>query len=65
MASAAGNATVTIHGLLGRTLSTRTVDVQAGAQEIKIPEAASLPSGVYYLTIRQGGQQQVVKISHR
>ena len=65
MAPATGNATLTIHGLLGRTLFTRTVNVQAGAQKLELPEAASLPSGVYYLTIRQGGQQQVVKLNHR
>ncbi|WP_159452033.1 T9SS type A sorting domain-containing protein [Hymenobacter roseosalivarius] len=61
----AGTTTLTIHDVLGHTLLTKTVAATAGAQEIELPEAASLSAGVYYLTIRQGGQQQVMKLSHR
>jgi hypothetical protein len=60
-----GVTTLTIHDMLGHTLLTKTVAAVAGAQEIELPEAASLSAGVYYLTIRQGGQQQVIKLSHR
>jgi hypothetical protein len=60
-----GNATLTIHDLFGKIMLTKTVTVTAGAQKITLPQAASLPTGVYYLTILQGGQQQVIKLSHR
>ncbi|WP_460622973.1 T9SS type A sorting domain-containing protein [Hymenobacter tenuis] len=62
----AGAVTFTVHDVLGQTLLTKTSTYSAaGQQELTLPQAASWPAGVYYLTIRQGNQQQVVKINHR
>jgi hypothetical protein len=60
-----GNATLTIHDFFGKIMLTKTLAVTSGAQKVVLPQAASLPAGVYYLTILQGSQQQVIKLSHR
>ncbi len=61
----AGTITCTVHNALGKQLLTRTVTASGvGLQEIRLPETASLRSGIYYLTVRQGQQQQVIKLSH-
>lgn len=62
----AGAITCTVHDALGKQMLTRTVTASgAGLQEISLPEAASLRAGIYYLTVRQGMQRQVLKLSHR
>ncbi|WP_054410841.1 T9SS type A sorting domain-containing protein [Hymenobacter sp. DG25A] len=58
--------TCTVHDALGKQMLTRTVTASgAGLQEISLPEAASLRAGIYYLTVRQGTQQQVLKLSRK
>ncbi|WP_460614312.1 T9SS type A sorting domain-containing protein [Hymenobacter seoulensis] len=62
----AGAVTLTVHDVVGKTLLNKTTTYTAvGTQELSLPQAATWPTGVYYLTIRQGNQQQVVKINHR
>ncbi|GAB3233513.1 hypothetical protein GCM10027346_21580 [Hymenobacter seoulensis] len=62
----AGAVTLTAHDVMGQVRLTQTVTYAgSGTQEVTLPQMAGLPTGVYYLTIRQGNQQQVVKISHR
>jgi hypothetical protein len=62
----AGAVYLTVHDVLGQRLLQKTVNYgAAGEQELKLPQAASWPTGVYYLTIRQGNQQKVVKMSRR
>jgi hypothetical protein len=57
--------TLTVRNVLGQTVLTKTVIAAAGVHKEEISEAGALPLGMYYLTIRQGGQQQVVRVSHR
>ncbi|AIZ64809.1 hypothetical protein PK28_16050 [Hymenobacter sp. DG25B] len=62
----AGPVSITVHDVLGQRLLQKTMTYNAaGEQELKLPQATSWPVGVYYLTIRQGNQQKVVKMSHR
>ncbi|MDO7854485.1 Ig-like domain-containing protein [Hymenobacter convexus] len=61
----AAAATLTLHNLMGQTLLTRSVTLAPGTQDIALPEAEQLPAGVYYLTVRQGSNQQVLRLSHR
>ncbi|MCC3155725.1 SBBP repeat-containing protein [Hymenobacter sp. 15J16-1T3B] len=46
---------------LGRVRLQRTVAAGVG-QTLTLPEAAAWPAGVYLLTVRQGAQQQVLKV---
>ncbi|WP_157780941.1 T9SS type A sorting domain-containing protein [Hymenobacter sedentarius] len=57
--------TLTVRNVLGQTVLTQTVSTAEGVQEIKLSDAASLTRGMYYLTIRQGTQQQAVRISRQ
>ncbi|TGD81467.1 T9SS type A sorting domain-containing protein [Hymenobacter wooponensis] len=61
----AGAVTVTLRNMLGQVVLSKSLISGVGNQELSLPQAANLPSGVYYLTIRQGSQQQVVKVSHQ
>jgi hypothetical protein len=61
----AGTATLVFRDVLGKALFTQRVSVTAGIQDIKLAPAAALPAGIYYLTIQQGRQQQVLKVSHQ
>ncbi|MCC3155726.1 SBBP repeat-containing protein [Hymenobacter sp. 15J16-1T3B] len=49
---------------LGRVRLQRRVVAGAG-QTVVLPEAAAWPAGVYLLTVRQGAQQQVLKVVRR
>jgi hypothetical protein len=59
-----GAVTITVRNMLGQVVLAKALVAGAGTQEVSLTQAASLPSGVYYLTIRQGSQQQVIKVSH-
>ncbi len=62
----AGPIVFTVYDVLGKKLLTRTVTTSGmGLQKVGLPEAATLRGGVYYLTIRQGAQQQVLKLSRK
>ena len=55
---------LTLHNVLGQIIFTKLVTAAAGVQEVALPLSATLPFGVYYLTIHQGNKQQVVRINH-
>ena len=55
---------LTLHNVLGQNIFTKLVTAAAGVQEVALPLSATLPLGVYYLTIHQGNKQQVVRINH-
>ncbi|QDA60637.1 T9SS type A sorting domain-containing protein [Hymenobacter jejuensis] len=60
-----GAVTLTAHDMLGHILFTKTIAVGEGTQDIPLPQATVLQAGVYYLTVQQGNQQQVLKMSHQ
>ncbi len=55
----------TVRNVLGQTVLTKTVRVATGEQDVELAEATALPRGMYYLTVRQGNEQQVLRLSHR
>ena len=60
--SGAGPATLLVADALGRAVLARTLELPAGATSVALPEAAQWPQGVYVLRLRQGSQQQTVKV---
>lgn len=56
---------LTLCNVLGQNIFTKFMTTEEGVQEIDLPLASSLPLDVYFLTIRQGNQQQVVRIYHQ
>lgn len=56
---------LTLRDALGRTLRQSTAAAAVGTSTVAVPEAGSLPGGVYFLTVEQGGQTQVLRVSHR
>ncbi|GAA4382657.1 T9SS type A sorting domain-containing protein [Hymenobacter koreensis] len=60
----AGEVNLTVHNVLGQTVLATTAKVAAGTQELALPQAASLKTGVYYLTVQQGKHKQVLKMIH-
>ena len=56
---------LTLHNVLGQNIFTKLVTAAAGVQEVALPLSATLPLGVYYLTIHQSNKQQVVRINHQ
>ena len=63
-ALAAGPLTLALHDAVGRLRCEKTMVVAAGASAVALPEAAGLPTGVYLLTVRQGGNTQVIRVAH-
>ncbi|AIZ64812.1 hypothetical protein PK28_16065 [Hymenobacter sp. DG25B] len=62
----AGAITYTVHDVLGKQLLLRTVAASGvGLQKINLPQSATPRAGVYYLTVHQGNQQQVLRISRK
>ncbi|HEX8329786.1 MAG TPA: T9SS type A sorting domain-containing protein [Hymenobacter sp.] len=57
--------TLTVRNVLGQTMHTETITRTAGVHDVELPRANAWPAGVYYLTVGQGGQQQVLSLSHR
>ncbi len=60
----AGPLQLTLHDAVGRVVRETTVNVPAGASSLAVPEAGSLPAGMYILTVRQGGNTQVIRVAH-
>ncbi|RZL13896.1 MAG: T9SS type A sorting domain-containing protein [Hymenobacter sp.] len=56
---------LTLRDALGRTLRQSTAAATAGTSTVAVPEVGSLPGGVYFLTVEQGGQSQVLRVSHQ
>lgn len=55
----------TIVNVLGQTMATNTEALAGGQQTVTLSASTSLPSGLYYLTIRQGAQRQVLRLYRR
>lgn len=55
----------TIANVLGQTMATKTEALAGGQQTVTLSASAFLPSGPYYLTIRQGAQRQVLRLYRR
>lgn len=61
---AAGPLSLTLHDAVGRPVRETTTAVPAGASTIGLPATTGLPAGVYLLTVRQGGNTQVIRVAH-
>ena len=61
----AGPLALAIHDAMGRLLHEKATVVPAGASAVALPEAADLPAGMYLLTVRQGGNVQVIRVAHQ
>jgi hypothetical protein len=61
----AGTATLELTNLLGQALSQQQLSLPAGASNVQLTEASQLATGVYLLRVRQGQQQQVLKLVRR
>ncbi len=61
----AGPATWELFDAVGRLLARTTADLPAGSTTLPLPQLADLATGVYLLQVRQGGQQQIVKLIRR
>lgn len=60
--SQAGPATLQLIDGVGRQLGQRKLDLLLGASTLVLEEATGLPQGVYLLRLRQGEQQQALKL---
>ena len=57
-----GPATVVLLDALGRVQLTRAFDLLPGATALPLPELGRLGTGVYFLSVRQAGQQARLKV---
>ncbi len=60
----AGPLQLTLHDAVGHVVRQSTVSVPAGASSLAVPEVSSLPTGTYLLTVRQGGNTQIIRVAH-
>jgi len=60
----AGPLQLTLHDAVGRIVRETSANVPAGASSLAVPGAGSLPAGMYILTVRQGGNTQVIRVAH-
>jgi hypothetical protein len=60
----AGPLQLTLHDAVGRVVRETTATVPAGASSLAVPNAGALPAGMYILTVRQGGNTQVIRVAH-
>lgn len=58
----AGAATIQLTDAVGRQLGQRKLDLPLGSSTLTLDEASGLPQGVYLLRVRQGEQQQTLKL---
>lgn len=61
----AGPMQLTLRDALGRVLRRSTSPATVGTSTLAVPEVGQLPAGVYFLNIEQGGQSQVLRVSHQ
>ncbi|MGI4864002.1 MAG: T9SS type A sorting domain-containing protein [Janthinobacterium lividum] len=61
----AGPLALTMRDALGRVVRTTTAIAPAGTSAITVPETGSLSSGVYFLTVEQGGATQVLRVARQ
>ena len=60
----AGPLQLTLHDAVGHVVRQSSTTVPAGASSLAVPEAGTLPAGMYLLTVRQGGNTQVIRVAH-
>ncbi|RYY16774.1 MAG: T9SS type A sorting domain-containing protein, partial [Cytophagaceae bacterium] len=60
----AGPLQLTLHDAVGRVVRETSATVPACANSLAVPGAGSLPAGMYILTVRQGGNTQVIRVAH-
>ncbi|RYY21113.1 MAG: T9SS type A sorting domain-containing protein, partial [Cytophagaceae bacterium] len=60
----AGPLQLTLHDAVGRVVRETTTSVPAGASSLAVPAVRTLPAGIYLLTVRQGGNTQVIRVAH-
>jgi hypothetical protein len=60
----AGPLQLTLHDAVGRVVRETATTVPAGASSLAVPEVRTLPAGIYLLTVRQGGNTQVIRVAH-
>jgi hypothetical protein len=60
----AGPLQLTLHDALGRVMRQHSTTVLAGPSSLAVPEVGTLPAGMYLLTVRQGGNTQVIRVAH-
>ncbi|TGD77956.1 T9SS type A sorting domain-containing protein [Hymenobacter wooponensis] len=58
----AGLTSIALHNTLGQVLFTRRLELPAGTSEVALPEATTLPQGVYFLVVRQADASRIVKV---
>ena len=61
----AGPVTCTVHDVLGRPLFRYSFLATEGLQVLPLPVGATPQAGLYYLQVRQGNQQKVVRLQQR
>ena len=57
--------TLTVRNVTVQQVFAKTIIANANIQKLSLPQATAWPLGLYYLTVRQGNQQQVLRMSHR
>ena len=60
----AGPLALTLSDALGRPVRTAAANAPTGASTVTLPEMGSLAAGVYFLTVKQGGANQVIRVAH-
>lgn len=61
----AGPLTLAVHDAMGRLLHEQAKVVPVGASSVALSGVADLPAGMYLLTVRQGGNVQVIRVAHQ
>ncbi|QIX61182.1 T9SS type A sorting domain-containing protein [Hymenobacter sp. BT18] len=63
--AATGTALVRVYDMMGKLLLTQTLSTKAGVSVYEVSRLSSLAPGLYYLSVRQGEQQQMLKVRRR
>jgi hypothetical protein len=61
-AETAKDATVTLTDLTGKTVLTKQIKVEKGANQLKLETESNLPSGTYMLTVQMGTERFTAKL---
>jgi hypothetical protein len=60
----AGALQLTLQDAVGRVVHQHSTTVPTGASSLVVPAVGTLPAGMYLLTVRQGGNTQVIRVVH-
>jgi hypothetical protein len=55
---------LTLRDAVGRTVRQATATAVVGSTTVSVPGVASLPTGMYFLTIEQDGASQTIRVAH-